>query len=104
MTRTIPSCRGVPIRLTDERWTHIVEEHCELAGLRDEVLEVVGEPEKVLSGRAGELLAFRRLDKRRFHVVVYRESTWDDGLIITAFVTTRLASLQRREQVWPPKT
>lgn len=25
----------VRIRLTAERWAHIVEEHCELAGLRE---------------------------------------------------------------------
>jgi hypothetical protein len=103
MIRTISSCRGVPIRLTDERWAHIVEEHCELAGLREDVLEAVGQPEKVFSGRAGELLALRRLDDRRFVVVVYRESSPDDGFVITAFVTTRVASLMRREQVWPPR-
>ena len=35
------SKNGVVIRLTDERWAHITEEHCELAGLRSEVLETV---------------------------------------------------------------
>jgi uncharacterized protein YuzE len=27
------SKNGIQIRLTDERWAHIVEEHCELAGM-----------------------------------------------------------------------
>jgi hypothetical protein len=30
-----------PIRLTDERWVHITEEHAELAGHRLEVLEAI---------------------------------------------------------------
>jgi len=38
----------VPIRLTDERWTHIVEEHCELAGMRLEVLETIVNPSRIL--------------------------------------------------------
>ncbi len=104
MTRTVQSCRGVPIRLTDERWAHIVEEHCELAGLRDDVLEAIAAPEGVLAGSAAELLAVRPLDQRRVLVVVYREVSQDDGFVITAFVTTRLASLERREQVWPRKS
>lgn len=32
---------GVPIRLTAERWAHIVEEHAELAGLREEALQTI---------------------------------------------------------------
>jgi hypothetical protein len=29
---TIYSVNKIPLRLTDERWVHIMEEHCELAG------------------------------------------------------------------------
>ncbi|MHC1610492.1 MAG: hypothetical protein ACXQTW_02655 [Candidatus Methanospirareceae archaeon] len=29
---TLTSKNGVPIRLTDERWLHITEEHSEMAG------------------------------------------------------------------------
>jgi len=28
------SKHGIPIRLTDERWSHITEEHSELTGMR----------------------------------------------------------------------
>lgn len=35
------SKNGVRIRLTEERWYHIVENHDELAGLSDEVLLTV---------------------------------------------------------------
>jgi hypothetical protein len=43
----ILSKNGVPIRLTDERWAHITEEHCELAGLRLEVLETITDPSRI---------------------------------------------------------
>jgi hypothetical protein len=59
MTRVVTSKSGAVIRLTDERWAHITEEHCELAGYRDEVLEAVVAPEHVFEGGSGELLAVR---------------------------------------------
>ncbi len=104
MTLTAVSRHGVLIRLTDERWAHIVEEHAELAGMREELLETISEAQRVLAGRHGELLAVRALESDRTLVVVYRETSTADGFVITAFMTTRLASLNRREQVWPPTT
>jgi hypothetical protein len=61
----------VPIRLTDERWTHISEEHCELACLRLEVLETVANPERIFAAGAGELLATRSVGPRKWLVAVY---------------------------------
>ena len=55
MTETVVSKNGVPIRLTDERWVHISEEHAELAGYRLEVLEAIHEAERIVAGNAGEL-------------------------------------------------
>ncbi len=100
MISVVPSKNGVPIRLTDERWAHITEEHDELAGLRQEVLQAVAEPERIVEGRAGELLALRELEKGKWLVVVYRE-LGDDGFIITAFLTRRLRSFEKRNQIWP---
>ena len=94
------SKNGVSIRLTDERWAHITEEHCELAGLRAEVVETVLKPERILLGGDGELIAVRELEERKHIVVVYREEV-GDGFIITAFVTRRARSLSKRRQVWP---
>jgi hypothetical protein len=91
---------GVPIRLTNERWAHIIEEHNELAGLRLDVLEAVGQPERIVAGRASELLAIREHEPGKWLVVVYGELV-DDGFIITAFLTSRSASLMRRRQMWP---
>jgi len=40
----VRSKNSVPIRLTEERWLHITEEHSEMAGYYFEVLEAVEEP------------------------------------------------------------
>ena len=100
MVDLVLSKRGIPIRLTDERWSHITEEHCELAGLRSEVLETIGRPERILLGGDGEHLAIREIQEGKHLVAVYREGT-ADGFIITAFVTRRVRSLVKRRQVWP---
>ena len=71
MLEGILSKNGVPIRLTGERWTHITEEHCELAGLRLEVLETIEDPSRILAGREGELLAVREISIGKNVVVVY---------------------------------
>jgi len=100
MISVVLSKNGVPIRLTDERWTHITEEHEELAGLRQEVLKTVAEPQRIVEGKDGELLAMRELEDEKWLVVVYRE-LGDDGFVITAFLTRRLRSFEKRKRVWP---
>ena len=100
MTESSISKNGIPIRLTDERWVHITEEHAELAGHRLEVLEAIAEPERIVGGNEGELLAIRTQQDGKILVVVYRELS-NDGFVITAFITRRAASLNRRPQVWP---
>ena len=104
MKDSVTSRGGVSIRLTDERWSHITEEHCELAGMRRDVLEAVWRPERVVAGTAGELLAIRMVDAGKALVVIYKEVSSRDGFVITAFLTTRLARLEQRKQVWPPKS
>lgn len=83
-----------------ERWLHIVEEHAEIAGRRLDVLEIISQPDRILLGSEGELLAVREVEAGKSLVVVYRESE-DDGFIITAFLTRRRQYLDRRKQVWP---
>jgi hypothetical protein len=60
----------------------------------------VSHPDRVLLGGDGELLAVRELEAGKHLVVVYREQT-DDGFIITAFLTRRIRTLEKRRQVWP---
>ena len=95
------SRNAVPVRLTEERWSHIIEEHGELAALQHEVLQAVAEPDRVLAGGDGELLAVRTLLPGKWLIVVYREITKEDGFIITAFLTRRSRPLDRRLQKWP---
>ena len=97
---TAISKNGRHIRLTEERWAHINEEHRELAGLHSEVLEAITDPVRIVAGGEDELLAVRELDLGKYIVVVYREME-SDGFIITAFLTRRFHALERRKQVWP---
>ena len=98
------SKNGVSIRLTEERWLHIVDGHAELLDLRAEVLQTVAEPERVLAGNDGAMMAVRTRTDQKVLVAIYREVT-DDGFVVTAFLTRRLASLNRRTQLWPsPKS
>jgi hypothetical protein len=93
----VVSRNGVPIRLTEERWFHIVENHDDLAGHYEDVLETVEYPDVILSGDEGALVAAKRLASRRHLAVVYKEVTADDGFVVTAYFTRRLA---RRTLVW----
>jgi hypothetical protein len=47
------SVNGVSIRLTEERWQHIIEGHVDLANYLDDVLQVVERPDTVFEGRRG---------------------------------------------------
>jgi hypothetical protein len=100
VTEAVYSKNRVPIRLTDERWAHITEEHSELAGLRLEIVETVANPTEIFAGNRGELLAVREVEPGKYLVVVYREAL-QDGFIITAFLTRKGQALRRRQQLWP---
>ena len=77
-----------------------MDEHRELEDFRPAVLGTLAEPERVLAGGAGELLAVRTFEPGKWLVVVYREHE-EDGFVITAFLTRRVRSLDRRTQLWP---
>ena len=85
---TALSHHGVPIRLTPERWMHIVENHDDLAGMMYEVLEVVAKPDVIIDGDRDECIAIQARDPLAL-VVVYREISVADGFIITAFQTSK---------------
>lgn len=81
----VTSVNGMPIRLTHERWFHIVENHDDLASYYYEVLETVGGPDFVVRGNKGTLKAVQNFGRNRWLVVVYKEITSHDGFIITAY-------------------
>jgi len=90
----------IPIRLTDERWIHITEEHCEMTGMRLDVLDTIANPSEIVEGQRGELLAFKEIQTAKYLVAVYRELS-EDGFIITSFMTRRVNALNRRKKLWP---
>jgi hypothetical protein len=49
------SVNRVPIRLTDERWSHIVNAHDDLAGYYDDCLQAIEDPDLILPGLRGSL-------------------------------------------------
>lgn len=94
--KTAVSHNGVPIRLNDERWAHVLRDHPELEGQLDSVLNTIEEPDWIWEGRTNELIAGRKMDDL-YLLVAYREVTSDDGFAITAYLTRRPT---RRKIVW----
>ncbi|CEP78051.1 MAG TPA: PBECR2 nuclease fold domain-containing protein [Defluviitoga tunisiensis] len=90
----------VPIRLTDERWVHITEEHSEMAGYYFEILETIENPEVIYKGREGEFIAVKEIEKSKYIVVIYKETSKEDGFVITSFLTKRKKQLERRPKIW----
>ncbi|MCD6102064.1 MAG: hypothetical protein J7J77_03315, partial [Candidatus Cloacimonetes bacterium] len=91
----------IPIRLTDERWTHIVENHDDMAGYYFDVLETVAEPTWVLEGDEDELWAVKVVSKEKVLLVIYKElKERNDGFVITAFFTTKIQKLLKRRIIW----
>jgi len=98
------SKNSVPIRLTDERWEHIVRRHPEMMGQEDKVQETLAEPETILEGDTGELMAVRFYSQtpltRKHLVVVYKEISKTDGFAATAYFTREPST--RRRVLWKP--
>ncbi|HEY6229691.1 MAG TPA: hypothetical protein VIW64_00380 [Pyrinomonadaceae bacterium] len=84
------SVNGVPIRLTGERWEHIVDSHPELASYRETVLDAVEKPDYILASRRGALAAVVVLGRRAFLHVFYVEKGRRDGFILSALVEDKM--------------
>ncbi len=96
------SHNNVPIRLTVERWQHIVYRHPEMELQREQILDTLAKPDLIQQGDFGELLAIRFYPKTpltsKFLVAVYREVSSNDGFILTAYLTNR--PLGKRVIIW----
>lgn len=99
--RSVQSKNNVIIRLTEERWFHITEEHSEMAGLYFEVLETVESPKAIYLGNEGEYIAVKEIAENKFLIVIYKEINKIDGFVITAFMTKRIKQIERRTKIWP---
>ncbi len=98
----VQSKNEVAVRLTRERWTHIVKRHPEMEGQRHRVLETVSAPEMIQEGDFGEYLAIRFYEgtplTSKFLVVVYKEVDRTDGFILTAYYSGKPS--ERRRVLW----
>lgn len=77
---------GRPVRLSGERWVHIVRRHRELRLNRDDILLTVARPDKRITGRepAEEWFYRRSVGPTQWlKVVVHYEEV--EGRIFTAF-------------------
>ena len=88
----------MPIRLSSERWKHIVENHNDLAGYYDQVLATVEKPDLIVQGYRGALIALKGVAKGRYLAVVYKELSPKDGFILSAYFTRRP---DKSKKVWP---
>lgn len=102
MSPSAQSINNISIRLTDERWRHIVENRDELAGYFYSVLEVIETPDIVLAGNTDECWAVKLMSgKKKALVVIYKEDQNKmDGFIITAFFTSKVKKLLKRNIIW----
>ena len=83
------SVNNVQIRLTEERWEHIVSNKPYMEAYDEAILDVIEEPTWVLRGYAGTLIAVQTLARREYLHVVYKEVNEYDGFIITAFIARK---------------
>lgn len=100
---TVLSTNNSKIRLMRERWAHITRvegHHGYMIHYMQEVLDTIAQPERILDGHQGALLAIRLLEPGKYLGGIYRE-IGDDGFIITAFLTNDIKYLSRRSQLWP---
>lgn len=93
---------GVLVRLTEERWRHIVDRHPEMKRQKAKLLETVSAPDCIQRGDFGTKLAIRFYQGTpltdKYLVVVYKEINSSDGFIVTAYFATELAKW--REVLW----
>lgn len=98
--RTV-SVNNVTIRLTNERWRHILDRHPEMKAARSDVLETVRDPDLVQRGDNNTKIAVRFYEgtsvSDKHMVVIYRENP-DDGFVVTAYYATKPAKW--RETLW----
>ncbi|NOT64390.1 MAG: hypothetical protein HOP19_29580 [Acidobacteria bacterium] len=94
---TAESINGVSIRLTDERWEHILDSRPYLRNYEEDVLDTIETPDLVLRAAGGVQVAVTSHGRNGFLHVVYREVNRGDGFVITAYLKD---SYNRRQVIW----
>lgn len=99
---TALSKNNIPIRLTDERWEHIILNHQEIGPTDfNRFMKVISNPDLILKGSKDELLAIKKVSGKNLWIVVpYKEVSQDDGFVLTAYFTSDLTWLFKKEIIW----
>lgn len=96
------SINKTPIRLTLERWNHIIYRHPEIENEKEKILETINNPDCIQRGDFGTLLAIKYYKKTpltsKYLSVVYKEINKTDGYVLTAYYTNEPS--KRREIIW----
>lgn len=95
----VKSINNVPIRITDERWKHIFENHDDLAGNLDDILDALEFPDYMIKGYKNAKIAIRIIRLNKYLAVVYKEISQDDGFMITAYFTSKI-KLENEVILW----
>lgn len=93
------------IRLTDERIGHIFKNHPETKECISWFIETIENPDFIIAGDFGELLAVKLYNKTpvtndKFLIIVYKETSKLDGFILTAYFSRSIN--KKRRIVWKP--
>jgi len=103
MISTVISKNGKELRLTAERWSHIVEAHDYMAGNQDLVFETLENPDYIVGGGQGEFIALKHYKKNIYLgkgvVVIYKEKE-KEGFVITAFMTSEPERIIKKGVIW----
>ena len=91
------------IRLTDERIKHIITNHPETKNCLSWFLETIENPDRIVAGDCGELIAVKLYSKtpvtfNKYLTVVYKEDTNLDGFILTAYFSRNFN--KKRRLLW----
>ena len=104
MKKLITSKNNVLIRLTDERWSHITTSHTDMNDNKDLLLKTIEEPDMILKGVSDELRAVRFFQKThlgpKYLMVAYKELSYREGFIITAYKTSKINKIVKRGVIW----
>jgi len=100
---TVSSVNRHTIRLTHRQWIHIAESHDYMVGNREKVLETIADPDQLVEGDLGAVVALRHYGSTNITektcVAIYRDEA--DGFVITAFLTSRPDKIETRgRSVW----
>lgn len=96
------SKKGVPIRLTSERWQHITMGHPEIADYYYDILETIENPDIIYEGNNDTKIAVKKFLENftKFVIVVYKETGKEDGFIITAYFSNKEQELKKKKVLW----